>query len=268
MLKYLPEKRNIITNRGSERSIILTLSFICILLACGNRLNAQVYGFGEKWYAGAAGGMVSFFGDLSTKDYNPVWKTQTESDLGLSLEVGKDVSTTVGISASLSLGKMKGNNPDLNYYFNSKFNELQLMLNLNLRQLVFGRQDSPLDIYLGAGGGYLNFQTIRRQMDNGNIVTDEGFPAPGYSGSNRSAMFFSAGPAITYSLNENWKAITSLVFRFTDSDLLDSHAGSTRINDRYSMLLIGARYYFDFSGNSGNRTIRCTEEYKKFKRRN
>lgn len=246
----------------------MTIVALCFMLLLSTVANAQLYSFGEKWYIGAGGGMVSFFGDLSTKDYNPVWKTQTESDLGITFEAGKQLSPAIGISASFTLGKMKGNNPALNYYFNNKFSELQLFINLSLRQLLQPESSSPFDFYLSAGGGYLDYRTIRRQMDNGDIVTDEGIPAPGFSGSNRSALFTATGPGISYSMNENWSVYTNLIFRFTDSDLLDSYTGSTGISDRYSMLMLGFKYNLSLSGSGSNRQIRCTEEYKKFKRRN
>jgi hypothetical protein len=268
MPKYLQEKRNTITRKVHQWDIPVTIIAMCFILFLSTGVNAQLYSFSERWYIGAGGGMVSFFGDLSTKDYNPVWKTQTESDLGIAFDAGKEISPVLGISASFTLGKMKGNNPDLNYYFNNKFNEIQLFINLSLKQVIQPLSNSPFDFYLSAGGGYLNYNTIRRQMDNGNIVTDDGIPSPAYSGSTRSALFASTGPGISYSINEKWKLITNLIFRFTDSDLLDSYTGSTGISDRYSMLMVGFRYTPGFSGSGSNRQIRCTEEYKKFKRRN
>lgn len=216
---------------------------------------------GSPWCVTVNAGMVSFFGDLSTKDYNPVWKTQTESDLGLGVDVSKDVIQQLSLSASYFTGKMKGNNPDLNYYFNNKFSELQLVAGINLDEIFSPDNGSILSVALNVGGGGLFFKSIRRQMSDGRIVNEQGAPDMDYRGIFRSAMFYAVGPEITLDISEQWSANAGLVFRFTNTDLLDGYEGSTGIADRYSILTAGFTY--KISADKSHKT-RCTEEYKRY----
>ncbi|HLO91754.1 MAG: hypothetical protein ACM3ME_02450 [Chloroflexota bacterium] len=216
---------------------------------------------GSPWVVNVNGGMVSFFGDLSTKDYNPVWKTQTESDLGLGVDVSKDIIRQLSFSLSYFTGKMKGNNPALNYYFNNRFNELQLIAGINIDEIISPDNKSRISVILNVGGGGLFYKSIRRQMTDGRIVNEDGAPDMDYRGTSRSAAFISVGPKIAFDISNQWSLIAGLAFRFTNTDLLDGYRGSTGIADRYSILTAGFAYKISTERSSH----KCTEEYKKYK---
>lgn len=261
MQKYWPEKR-IISIR--KELIIGFVLFFTILLSIELPTYAQMRkSENNPWFIGINAGMVSFFGDLSTKDYNPVWKTQTESDFGVGLTGGKRIGNLFAVSANVFTGRMKGNNPDLNFYFNNTFTELQGSIAFSLKEAIFPQTSDMIDVLLNVGGGQLFYKSVRRVMNDGTIVNEEGIPAPDYQGISRSALFFSSGIDLDYNFSSNWTARLGLCFRFTDSDLLDAYVGSTGINDRYSVLSAGILYKIQ-SGNS--RSVRCTEEYKKYKK--
>lgn len=217
----------------------------------------------NKWFIGANGAMISFFGDLSTKDYNPVSKTKTESDFGAGITIGRELHNLLSISAFLTSGQMRGNNPQLNYHFNSTINEISFLLNFNISNALLNNFSFPVMFYLTPGYGFLQFESIKRQIDNDVIVNEKDEPDPDFKGVVRSANFFIGGIGASYSLSDNLSVTAGLGFRFTKSDLLDSHIGSTRINDRYSILSLGVIYKLTTRANQ--RAVRCNEEYRKFK---
>ncbi len=216
----------------------LWLPTLLILLTLN--LQAQIYPAGEGWMVGVQGGMVSFFGDLSFHDKNPVKKLTKESDVGYSFMVGKQLGSFISVKAGYLNGHMRGSNPELKYAFTSKFSELNLTTELNLTKLIARSSDSRLNALALLGIGALTGKATKTSMNEG--VSDPSIMSIETSDFTSEPVLIT-GFGLDYNMNRNWKSELRLGMRTTRNDRLDAHQGTvTNTNDYYTYLSIGMTY--------------------------
>lgn len=212
-----------------------------LLILLTFNLQAQVYPAKEGWMVGVQGGMVSFFGDLSVYDTNPVKKLTKESDIGFSFMVGKQLGSLLSAKASYLNGRMRGAHPELNYAFTGKFSEINLTTELSLTKLIARSSDSRWNALAVLGIGAFSGTATKTPM-NVALISDPSVLSTETSDINSQPVLIT-GLGLDYNLKRNWISTLRLGMRTTGHDRLDAHEGAvTKKNDYYTYLSIGITY--------------------------
>ncbi|MBK6962709.1 MAG: hypothetical protein IPH20_01945 [Bacteroidales bacterium] len=218
---------------------------LVVVLVClfDGHINAQTYKMRENWYFGSQLSIVSFFGDLSVHDFDPVRKLTEESDLAWGFLAGKSINRLIDTRIYYNHGHMRGSNAGLDMYFSNDFNEFCLGTTLNLSRLIKPASNSRLTIAASAGLGLNFYRSIKYSITDGSYLSSEGFSQEKNPvGEASSALVVPLGLELNYHPGKNWMYLLGFSFRMHNQDLLDSHIGSTGISDRYSLLSIGCSY--------------------------
>ncbi|MBK6962710.1 MAG: hypothetical protein IPH20_01950 [Bacteroidales bacterium] len=233
-----------LTNLFSRLTAVVAI--ILTLYLCTNTVKGQTYDIRDNWYMGPQICLVSFFGDLSVHDFDPVRKLTDESDFGLGLMAGKSINRLMDARINYIHGKMKGSNPGLDMNFKSNFDEISLGLTISLSRLILPFRISKIDLIAMAGIGYINYRSIKYSLSNGTYLSSEGYTKEKQAiGKASSSLTIPVGFELSYRISQNWIASGGFSFRLYYQDLLDSQIGSTGINDRYSVASIGLSHIFN-----------------------
>lgn len=250
----LPAKRIMIINFIPK--ILLTLLLASVSLS---GLKAQPTSFGY-WQFGAGATMQSFFGDLSVHDFDPVNKIKEESAPGFYLQATRHFSPLLSTKLQFIHGKMRGSNPESESRFENRFNELTLLPRLNLSHLISPQSAPRINVYLAAGVGVISFRAKKYNIGDGTLEEAVGYDEQGNkSGSAQISLVFPVGFEVTYAINNVWGLEAGYGMRLHNTDNIDAHAGSTSINDRYSVLHFGITYAINKSQKNGIRQLDCPE---------
>jgi len=204
---------------------------------------SQVYSIHDHWYLGPQICFVSFFGDLSVHDFDPVRKFTDESDLGFGFMVGKSITRLIDVKVNFCRGKMRGSNPDLDMNFKNDFNEADLEAAINLSNMIWPYNRSRFKLTANAGIGYISYRSIKYNISEGTYLSSEGYSQEKKPlGKAGSALVIPIGFELDYYFSHNWMLSGGFSFRLHNKDLLDSQIGSTGISDRYSVISAGLSY--------------------------
>lgn len=233
--------RHPVLSRHPAVVVIILMFYVCTISAKG-----QTYDIRDNWYLGPQVGLVSFFGDLSVHDFDPLRKLTDESDFGLGFMAGKSINRLMDARINYIYGNMKGSNPGLDMNFKSKFNEVSFGLTISLSRLILPFRISKIDLIAIAGIGYINYRSIKYKLSNGTYLSSEGYTEEKKPiGRASSSLTIPVGVELSYRINRNWVASGGFSFRLYYQDLLDSQIGSTGINDRYSVASVGLSHIFN-----------------------
>ncbi len=212
-----------------------------LLILLTMNLQAQIYPAKDGWMVGVQGGMVSFFGDLSVHDRNPVKKLSEESDFGFSFMVGKQLSRLISVKAGYLNGKMKGSNPELNSAFTSEFSEISFTTELNLTKLIVPSSNSRLNAVAVLGIGAIAGTVTKTLMTDG--ISDPSI-LPSETSDIKAEPVLITGLGLDYKLSRHWISAMRLGMRTTGIDNIDAHQGTAdnNANDYYTYLSVGVIY--------------------------
>lgn len=211
-----------------------------------NTALSQSYKIREQWYLGPQLSVVSFFGDLSVHDFNPVRKLTEESDFGVGMQIGKSLNKQLDLRITYNFGNMKGSNPEMDMYFSNKFNEISFDLAFSLSRLIWPGTTSRFNFTLTAGLGLIQYRAIKYKLSDNTYLSSEGYNSlKEPEGEASLAMVFPVGAGLNYTINSNWILTSNFAFRLHNKDLLDSQIGNTEIDDRYSITSFGIIYVFN-----------------------
>lgn len=228
-----------------------------------NSVISQIYNIRDHWYLGPQFGIVSFFGDLSVNDFNPVRKLSEESDFGVGLQIGKSVSNLVDLRITYIYGNMEGANPGIDMYFSNNFNEISFDLAFSLSRLIWPASSSRLNFMLNAGLGIIQYRSIKYKLSDNTYLTSEGYnllKEP--EGAACLAMVFPIGAGINYTINPSWVLTSTFAFRLHNKDLLDSQIGNTEIDDRYSIASFGIIYVLNPEKIRPRQSMECSDNFR------
>ncbi|NTW25437.1 MAG: hypothetical protein HGA37_12125 [Lentimicrobium sp.] len=233
-----------LTNKFSRHAAVVVV--IVAFYTCTNTVAGQIYDIRDQWYLGPQFGLVSFFGDLSVHDFDPVRKLTNESDFGLGLMAGKSINRLMDARINYIHGRMKGSNPELDMNFKSNFDEISFGLTISLSRLFQPFKISKLNLIASAGVGLINYRSIKYKLSTGTYLSSEGYTQEKQPvGKASSSLTIPIGFELNYRINRNWIASGGVTFRLYNQDLLDSQIGSTGINDRYTVASIGLAHIFN-----------------------
>ncbi len=206
---------------------------------------AQLYDLYSGWYLGANSGIVSYFGDLSVYDLNPANKIRYESRFVAGLTAGKSLNQWIDLEMNFDFGGLKGSNKSNDLLFTGSFTELTINGHINLSRIIFQQKYQRFQFYLSGGAGTIFFRSSKSRISDKAYVSSIGKNSSGdKEGSPGIAAVFPAGILLSFDLGKSLVLTSRFAFRMPDNDLLDAHAGSTGINDRYSFTTIGFLYRF------------------------
>lgn len=214
-------------------------------------------------------GTVSYFGDLSIYDFEPLNKLRFESGMSGNLILSKQISQYLTIKINYRLGNTKGNKPTNNTSFYNRFNEMSLELSGSLKKLIFPYSSTAIDFGIQAGYGVLLFRAVSYNTDNMNVINYEGLNQnKKNTGNPQLATGFSSGYYIAYPLNDKLLLNHNVNFVLLNTDKFDATVGSTGIHDRIMFTNFGIVYRITPSNFDSNRE-ECPSfgEWNKFRKR-
>lgn len=242
------------------KSFALILLAVMALTMVVKPVKAQIYNPRDFWYIGPQIGMVSFFGDLSVYDFDPVMKLTDESGFAWSILGGKAITKTLDARMFYTRGRMKGANPGLDMVFNNKFNEFSMGASLSLNRLIWRNSRSRFNLTANAAAGIIHYRSIKYRLSDGSYLSSEGYnQQEESSGPAKSSIVFPIGMGLGYRLNNHLTLSADVSFRLYNKDVLDSQVGSTGISDRYSYISIGLFYIFNPDKIQTNESFECPE---------
>jgi len=231
---------------------------LTMMLLAGISVQAQQYNAGDGWILGVSGGVVSFYGDLSINDDDPLMTLTTESDAGFSATLTKQLGSLIAVKAGLLAGSMRGHNPDLKSSFKSDFNELSLMADLNITRLIAPSYNMRFRTVAFAGLGLIN-SSVTKTPDF-STSPEKGSPDNGPQVLNvKSEPVLVSGVGLDYAITRKLKVAMQLSLHTTRTDALDAHVGtSTSANDHYTYLSAGLLWVITYHNNSLVQSYPCS----------
>lgn len=216
---------------------------LCLLLLPAITRAQLFYDFQSGWYLGANSGIASYYGDLSFYDLDPVNKIRHESRFVAGFTTGKSLNQWTDLEVNFYHGGLKGSNQNNDLFFTGNFTELTFIGNISLSRIILKQANQRFQVYLSLGAGSVIFRSSKSRISDKTYVSAVGLNSSGNKEGNPGmAAVFPAGILFSYDLNKSLVIRSKLAFRMPDDDLLDAHAGSTGINDRYSIATIGFIY--------------------------
>jgi len=253
-----------LTNHFSRHIAVVIV--ILTFYVSTNTAVSQVYNIRDHWYLGPQFSIVSFFGDLSVHDFDPVRKLSEESDFGVGLQIGKSLSKLLDLRISYVYGNMEGANPGMDMYFSNNFNEMSFDLTLSLSRIIWPGTASRFNFTLNAGLGLIQYRSIKYKLSDNTYLSSEGYNSlKEPEGKASLAMVFPVGAGLNYTINSNWILTSNFAFRLHNKDLLDSQIGATEIDDRYSIASFGILYVFNparIVNIRYRRSMDCSEDFR------
>lgn len=216
---------------------------ICLFLLPAITRAQFFYDFQSGWYLGANAGIASYFGDISFYDLDPVNKIRHESRFVSGLTAGKSLNQWIDLEMNFYHGGLSGSNHNNDLYFTGNFTEMTLNGHISLSRIILNQANQRFQVHLSIGAGSIFFRSSKSRISDNTYVSSVGLNSSGNKeGSPGIATVFPAGILLSFDLNKSLVIRSRFAFRMPDDDLLDAHAGSTGINDRYSFATIGFIY--------------------------
>lgn len=214
-------------------------------------------------------GAVSYFGDLSIYDFEPLNKLRFESGIAADLFISKQINQFLILKTNFGSGNTKSNRPDINTSFYNRFSQVNINLSFSLKELIFPYSPIAIDFGVQAGYGVILFRAVSYNPINMNIINIEGLNQnKKNTGKSQLTSGFSSGYYFSYSLNDQLLLNHNLSFILLNTDKFDATVGSTGIHDRVMYTNFGIAYRITPSNYVRNRdTCPSFGEWNKFRRR-
>lgn len=230
---------------------------------------AQHFFSKDDMVAGFNVGAVSYFGDLSIYDFEPLNKLRDESGIGIDVFLSKQVNQYLNIRLNLGTGNTRSNKPSINTSFYNRFSNVNLELAFSIRELILPYSSTRIDFGVQAGYGLFLYRSVSYNPDNLNVIKIGGLNQDKKKQGNANpGAGFSSGYYIAYNLTD--KIILNHIANFVllNTDNFDAIIGTTGINDRILFLNVGIAYRITPSNFDRNRNA-CPSfgEWNKFKKR-
>lgn len=230
-------------NRNSLKISFLTILVIVLTHFETSGQADSLKGFSIKLSPGA----LTYYGDLSTNNWNIFNRIGTGSKFGFSAGIVKQFSPFFGIQAQFMAGSLytaaSDNTIWTNTYFAGSLSEFSLSARLDPLKILKGK---PLKIspYLSLGVAAFGFRSVRREMfTNLVLLPNFGYNVDGLTKVTRqTAMSLPMTLGLSYEVIPNLQLELEYSVRLTNTDLLDCVKGAKNSNDLYSFASIGLRY--------------------------
>ncbi len=196
----------------------------------------------NNWFVGISPGMVSYFGDLSQYDYNPVNKIIHETGPSIGFFAGKKLTTFLELGLVGTLGKVSSQRKDWDKEFLNRFNEFGIYSALSIANIVNPRRRSRFDYGLMANYSFTQWRSVSYKTSDQIIILSNGLDTDGNKlGDGETTNHFGAGYYVGYALSTRFSIRLSQTMQLLNTDHFDSFEGqaNTNINDRILITGIG-----------------------------
>jgi len=226
-------------NHNKYNLFILVLISILITTATtsysqqweGDKIDA----FSKEWAFNVNGGILSFFGDISSFDNDFVGKLENESGLGGGIMVTKKIFKPLGVSFQILSGNFTGRKRNIE--FESSIFEYNIQASLNLLAIINSPALKNLEIQAIGGIGNFIFKTTRYEyLEGGVLISEHQARVP--------ELVYFAGGAIQYKFSNNFSINSSLTLKQFQNDKIDIEIDNDDY-DYYSYFQIGISYHLD-----------------------
>jgi len=192
----------------------------------------QPPGIWKRYSVNANVGLLSYFGDLSYYDTDPVNKLKNESRPAFSVILTKHILNHFGISGQILYGQLEGSNST--QHFHTKILEYNLHLRAELVGLIFTKKEHRIGFSPYAGVGQFVFNTHTTSFRNELVTSDD-------IRSRVPEFVYFAGAGISYKLPANFSVTADMSIRQCRNDKLDGLVKNDNF-DYYSYLQVGVTY--------------------------
>ncbi len=193
-------------------------------------------------------GIMSFYGDMSQNDYNPLKKLTDGSMFGIGFGIIKQIKPYFGIQAQFVAGSLYSQyeDPDIpanSTYFSGSLNDFSISARFDPIYL-FRIKEPKWSPYISAGIATVGYRSARRNAETHNVI----LPTFGYldDGVTRTArqiaMSVPMALGIAYQISPSFQLELEHSIRMTNTDVLDCLKGFSNVNDFYSLTTLGIRY--------------------------
>ncbi|HBB92714.1 MAG: hypothetical protein A2X22_04385 [Bacteroidetes bacterium GWF2_49_14] len=213
-------------------------------------------------------GALSFYGDMSQNDFNPIIKIGQASKFGIGIAIIKQFSPVLGIQAQFLTGSLYSvyevaDNQLASTYFMGTLTDFGLSLRLDPIHMIKSRtfKFSP---YVSVGISTIGFRSVRRFWSTNQVI----LPTFGYKTDGATKSPQQTAMSVPITLGLSYRVMPNLQFelehsaRLTNTDLLDCLKGSTSLNDYYSLTSLGIRYTIQGSSKNANTDLTANPRTK------
>jgi|GEM_PF-915060 len=250
-----------------KRTLIILLFFVAQLAEYDNMLSAQNSQLQKNLIIGITPGAVSYFGDLSVYDFEPINKLSNESGLAIDFYVGKKIERYFEFGVSATFGKVSSAKPEADTKFHSSFAEYEFLVRASLADFILPYRSLGIDFGLLTGVGISHNRSASYRISDNSIILSNGLDADrNRNGKAQNDPHLIVGYYIAWSINNNWIVEHKMSGKFLTTDNFDSFIGSTGINDRLIFTGLGVKYVINPSFTMKYRDLPCagSREWKKF----
>jgi len=202
-----------------------------------------------------APGVMSYYGDMSTTNFNPFTIFSTTTRFGGSAGLIKQFNPWFAIQAQFGGGwlyayrDVAGDNPNPTE-MEGELTEFGLSLRVDPLKAFFTDGQMKISPYVSAGVATIGYRSVRRDVATSNVILgtqNTGYENDGVTPKNPkpSGMAIPITIGVGYQALPNFSIEAEYGVRLTNTDLLDALKGNTNVNDFYSLLTVGLRYHFN-----------------------
>lgn len=211
------------------------------------KVSQQAVVFKPYWQLNINGGTSLFFGDLKQNKFWPAtYDGHTEWRLGSGLMLGRQFSSKFGLRFQALYGQLSGIKSASDLYFQSNYLEFNINGTLDLNSLISGyNPDRKLNIYLLAGVGLTNYNSILYSLSTADVINRRGYGYGHGLGGRTLEGVVLGGAGISYKINGHWSINLESVTHAINSDKMDllvANSGS----DKYNYTSVGISYRFGY----------------------
>lgn len=228
-----------------EHSQLRKVVIIIFCLLAGIQAQGQKYDITEGFSMKISLGALSFHGDLSASEYNPVDIIRDNTKMGFSFSALKEFSNIIGVQAQYFAGNLYSIHSDENLYFTGSLSEFSVSGRFTPLGLFPGMNNRlKLNPYLSFGLGTFGYRSCRRYIDTDDIYPPVyGYQNDGVTTAPRErSLTIPMGIGLSVPINQNFAIELDHTFRITNTDLIDATVSPTSSNDFYSHTSLGFRF--------------------------
>jgi len=224
-----------------------------------NQNNSEENLFYQYWQVDFNGGATLFFGDV--KQYR-VLPADNEIRLGSGFQLMRQISPVFGIRGQMVYAQVSGVRKEWDRYFESDLFEFNLNTKINLSNLISGYGSRFIDIYATIGLGFINYNTVLRELSTDKVVRKIGY-GDGESFGGRSLNGIGTfGMGFDIRISSKWHVNLESANRMMNTDIFDGWVGGFKY-DVYNYSSIGVTYKFG-QGKKGKSVRTNVEEVPEY----
>ncbi len=214
-------------------TIVLGLSMLSSsTIAQTNTPSFDKYNFIPRWEVGANVGASLYLGDVAS-DGTYLLGNVNEERISGDMLLSRQFSYVFGVQVQFIVGKLAGNKPSIQRYFESIYTEINLQAKVDICNLIGAkRTDRLFNVIVPIGVGFMNYNSILYEYDRKTEIDKGKGILPVLLG----------GIQFQGNINEHWSINFSNTMRLTFSDDLDTMVSND--NDVYNYSSAGISYKF------------------------